>query len=275
MSTKLKGPDGATHVQVDGSDYDVGEDGLFDIDNGEHVDELRAMGFLTEEETCHVCADLKARWPRVIHGMVQSGVDLCTTTSAEGILDIIESKLPMTPEQEEAEAGTIVGETVLEPEAPAEGGEGEGGPDAGDSGEGTDTNVNDQGDEQTDGEQGGEGDEGAGETGESGEGAPAAEDGEPAADAPAADDAGADAPVTDEAAPADGGPAPDAVEDPLAEVPKDDIGNPTFNKMNRAGIHAWLVANGGTDLTPGSAKDDLITAAEERADALIAAQKGE
>jgi len=230
MSTKLKGPDGATHVQVDGIDYDVGEDGLFDIDNGGHVETLCGMGFLTEEQTTGVCAELQARFPRVIHGMVQSGINISTVHTAEGLLDVIEGQLPKTPEQIEAEEGTIVGETVLEPEEPAEGeGEQEPNPDVNDQAEG----------EQTDGEQGTEGEESGDETGGEGQEAPAAE-------IPA-----------------------------LADVPKDDIGNPTFNKMNRGGIHAWLVANGGTELAPNAAKDDLITEAEARADALIAAARGE
>lgn len=275
MSTRLKGPEGATHVQINGTDYNIEDDGLFCVGNGDHVDTMRRMGFLTEDEACVVCASLRARWPRVVHGMVMSGMNLHNVTTAEAVLDIIESTLPMTPEQEEAEAGTIVtpateiddavydmllGSSTLPSlvdvglEEPVQLGVvvARSHQDSGLSVKEWNAlseedieshlaatveamkaeNSQEQTEEPTDVEQA-EGDESKDEAGDAGEGAPAPSD-----------------------------------DDPLAEVPRDDAGNPTFNKMNRSEIHAWLVAHGGTELTPTSAKDDLITEAETRADAL-------
>lgn len=268
MSTKLKAPDGVTSASCEGAEYEIGEDGLFDILSGEHVETLCRMGFLTESELVGVNDALLSRWPRVIHGLLHSGVCLATLTTSDGLLDLVESLCPPTPEEEAATEGTIVGEglgadmllgsstlpTMIDT----------GGPEEvqlgtvvcqsqADSGLSVDE-WNELSEEDRDAllvvtitylRDTNAPQEGTG-------GAPPSTTLE--ADPVAADEA------TDH---------PDA--DPAEDFPRDENGNLTFNKLNRGQIHAWLEAHGGTELRANSTKDDLIAEAEGRADELIAA----
>jgi Ca2+-binding RTX toxin-like protein len=252
MSEKLRGPEGSTHAQVDGIDYEIGEDGLFEVDNPDHVAILRCMGFIGEAEAGLVDPTIFGRWPHVATSMVNAGVNLTTVTTAEQILDIFEAKAveqlgPFVPEPVEPapvpepdpqpEPVPVVTEPSPEQPTPL-----------------PEPTEDPAGDPEAPAEE-------------------TAPTGEATQEAPAGDDTIAGGAGEDTIAGTDTGTdtvSGDIGNDTIAGGAGEDevFVNPAFTSMNRSGIHAWLVANGGTELTPSSSKDDLVTAAETRADEL-------
>lgn len=289
MSTQLRGPEGATSVQVEGIDYEADESGVFSVDNGEHVLFLRERcGFCTPEEAADVSPLLTDRWPHVVRSLASEGLTLIGVTTGDGLLDVVEARvakfhasmeepeLPVDPDAPEPEA-------PAESEAPVDAEPTElpvdAEPEATDLGP---VNLRDDptapvampgipagSPEEAPSEESQEVETTFVQVDDSAEGAEDAEaEGDATADPAASDDADPDAdnsgePSGEETDPAPAEPAAEPVtEEPVEE--REPVEDPTFNRMNRSGIHAWLVANGGTELTPDSKKDDLIEAAELR-----------